>query len=101
MCVMRREPSRPELALCLLSELAYEHDEDFRVHLPLLLHVVALNADSSDAIVRMESCQLLIYLLHSLSCRHLAAQAHGEALLALLGQLALCCWRQLKCLLQV
>jgi len=29
---------RPELALCLLAEVAYEHDEDFRPHMPLLLH---------------------------------------------------------------
>ena len=86
-----REPSRPELALCVLSELAYEHDEDFRVHLPLLLHVVALNADSGDAAVRLESCQLLVYLLHSLACRHLAAQASGEGAPPRLA--ALHCWR--------
>ena len=28
-------PVRPELALCLLTEVAYEHDEDFRT-LPLM-----------------------------------------------------------------
>ena len=36
--------TRPELALCLMSELAYEHDEEFRRHLPTLLQVITLNA---------------------------------------------------------
>ena len=36
--------TRPELALCLLSELGYEHDEELRRHLPALLQTITLNA---------------------------------------------------------
>lgn len=107
--------TRPELALCLLSEIAYEHDEEFRQHLPTLLHVsrrelvpavvghtarllllcacmlakmsphfsalqvATLNSDSSDPVVRQESSQLLVFLLYSLACKHLEAQAGGAA----------------------
>ena len=71
--------TRPELALCLLSEIAYEHDEEFRRHLPTLLHVATLVADSGDLVVREEGSQLLIYLLYSLACKHLEAQAGGTS----------------------
>ncbi|KAL4428595.1 hypothetical protein ABPG77_008907 [Micractinium sp. CCAP 211/92] len=75
----RRLPlTRPEMALSLLIEVAYEHDEEFRQHLPQLLHVCLLNADSPNPSVRRDSQQLLIYLLYSLSLKHLeAAQSTG------------------------
>lgn len=31
--------TRPEMALGLLVEVAYEHDEEFRQHLPQVLHM--------------------------------------------------------------
>ncbi|KAL4434374.1 hypothetical protein ABPG75_000815 [Micractinium tetrahymenae] len=75
----RRLPlTRPEMALSLLIEVAYEHDEEFRQHLPQLLHMCLLNADSPNPSVRQDSQQLLIYLLYSLSLKHLeAAQSTG------------------------
>ena len=43
-----------------------------------LLHVCLMNADSLNPIVRRDSQQLLVYLLYSLSLKHLeAAQVWG------------------------
>ncbi|KAK1274267.1 hypothetical protein QJS04_geneDACA009878 [Acorus gramineus] len=63
--------SRADIALILLAEIAYENDEDFREHLPLLFHVVFVSMDSSEDVV-LEHCQLLLVnLLYSLAGRHL------------------------------
>ncbi|XXG60233.1 hypothetical protein AAC387_Pa04g2195 [Persea americana] len=63
--------SRADIALILLAEIAYENDEDFRGHLPLLFHVTFVSMDSSEEIV-LEHCQhLLVNLLYSLAGRHL------------------------------
>ncbi|CAM8994511.1 unnamed protein product [Rhodiola kirilowii] len=60
-----------DIALILLAEIAYENDEDFRHHLPLLFHVTFVSMDSSEDIV-LEHCQhLLVNLLYSLAGRHL------------------------------
>ncbi|KAF5769782.1 putative Cell morphogenesis protein [Helianthus annuus] len=60
-----------DIALILLAEIAYENDEDFREHLPLLFHVTFVSMDSSEDIV-LEHCQrLLVNLLYSLGGRHL------------------------------
>ncbi|XP_052197088.1 uncharacterized protein LOC127804284 isoform X2 [Diospyros lotus] len=60
-----------DIALILLAEIAYENDEDFREHLPLLFHVTFVLMDSSEDIV-LEHCQhLLVNLLYSLAGRHL------------------------------
>ncbi|XP_076893206.1 uncharacterized protein LOC143545157 [Bidens hawaiensis] len=60
-----------DIALILLAEIAYENDEDFREHLPLLFHVIFVSMDSSEDIV-LEHCQrLLVNLLYSLGGRHL------------------------------
>ncbi|KAK9110935.1 hypothetical protein Scep_018454 [Stephania cephalantha] len=60
-----------DIALILLAEIAYENDEDFREHLPLLFHVIFVSMDSSEDIV-LEHCQhLLVNLLYSLAGRHL------------------------------
>ncbi|PSC67904.1 furry homolog-like [Micractinium conductrix] len=76
--VFRLPLRRPEMALSLLSEVAYEHDEEFRPHLPQLLHICLLCADSPNPVVRRDSQQLLVYLLYSLSLKHLeAAQSTG------------------------
>lgn len=62
---------RAEVAVCLLAEVAYEHDEDFRGHLPLLLHSMLLLLDSTDALVFRHAQQVITHLLYSLSVRHL------------------------------
>ncbi|CAN1295982.1 Cell morphogenesis protein PAG1 [Linum perenne] len=60
-----------DIALILLAEIAYENDEDFREHLPLLFHVTFVSMDSSEDIV-LEHCQhLLVNLLYSLAGKHL------------------------------
>lgn len=40
---------RPELAMCLLSEVAFACHEEFRGCLPLLLHACAVLLDSGEA----------------------------------------------------
>ncbi|KAM7268070.1 hypothetical protein ACFE04_010236 [Oxalis oulophora] len=63
--------TKADIALILLAEIAYENDEDFREHLPLLFHVTFVSMDSSEDIV-LEHCQhLLVNLLYSLAGRHL------------------------------
>lgn len=129
--------SRPEMALGLLVEVAYEHDEEFRAHLPQvgrggegvrlcvpvrrcrrppashgqlrlvphpsrrppalpqLLHVCLLAADSANPIVRRDAQQLLVYLLYSLSLKHLEGAQVGRPRGAGCGGLGLqgCCAR--------
>lgn len=63
--------SRADLALILLAEIAYENDEDFRSHLPLLFHVAFVSMDSRSALVLEHCQQLLVNLLYSLAGRHL------------------------------
>ncbi|XP_076953952.1 uncharacterized protein LOC143628189 isoform X2 [Bidens hawaiensis] len=66
-----RSLTHADIALILLAEIAYENDEDFREHLPLLFHVTFVSMDSSEDIV-LEHCQhLLVNLLYSLAGRHL------------------------------
>ncbi|KAL4577336.1 hypothetical protein LXL04_013444 [Taraxacum kok-saghyz] len=60
-----------DIALILLAEIAYENDEDFREHLPLLFHVTFVSMDSSEDIVLEHSQRLLVNLLYSLGGRHL------------------------------
>ncbi|XP_043707827.1 protein furry homolog [Telopea speciosissima] len=60
-----------DIALILLAEIAYENDEDFREHLPLLFHVTFVSMDSSEDIVLEHCQQLLVNLLYSLAGRHL------------------------------
>lgn len=69
--------TRPELALCLLSEIACERDEELRQHLPVLLHMAVVHADSTSSTVRQEACQLLQYLLYSLVSKHMEGQKSG------------------------
>lgn len=70
---------RAEVAVCLLAEVAYEHDEDFRGHLPLLFHTMLLLMDSTDNLVFRHAQQVVTHLLYSLSVRHLELhRAAGE-----------------------
>ncbi|WIA40102.1 hypothetical protein OEZ86_013510 [Tetradesmus obliquus] len=69
--VLRGLVTRPELALCLLTEVAYEHDEDFSSHLALLCHSCLLLVDHEEALVAGAAAQLLVHVLYSLSARQL------------------------------
>lgn len=77
LCPCRGALSRPELALVLLIELAYEHDEELRRHLPTLLHVITLNAGQSGLVFFPVLCDLgallekRAQLLDHLLCTHL------------------------------
>jgi hypothetical protein len=55
----------------LLTQVAYEHDEDFSSHLALLCHVCLLLVDHEEQLVAAAAQQLLINCLYSLSARHL------------------------------
>ncbi|KAK9829934.1 hypothetical protein WJX72_008722 [[Myrmecia] bisecta] len=72
--------SRPELAMCLLAEIAYEHDEDFRSHLPLLFHATLIVMDSAEPLVYRHAQQVLVNLLYSLSARHLEVHRAAGAM---------------------
>lgn len=71
---LRALVTRPELALCLLTEVAYEHDEDFSGHLALLFHVALLCLDHEEPVVAQHAQQLLVNSLYSLSARYLELQ---------------------------
>lgn len=73
--------ARPQLAMCLLAEVAYEHDEDFRSHLPLLFHATVTAMDSAEPVVYQHAQQALVNLLYSLSARHLELHKSSGALL--------------------
>ncbi|CAI5507771.1 unnamed protein product [Closterium sp. Naga37s-1] len=75
--------TRADFALILLAEIAYENDEDFRGHLPLLFHVTFVLMDSSEVVVLEHAQQLLVNLLYTLAGRHLELydardQSEGE-----------------------
>ena len=44
-----------DLAIILLAEVAAEHDEDFRVHLPVLLHAVVATLAEAGAALDLQS----------------------------------------------
>lgn len=73
--------TRPQLSMCLLAEVAYEHDEDFRSHLPLLFHATITAMDSPEPLVYQHAQQALVNLLYSLSARHLELHKSSGALL--------------------
>ncbi|KXZ50882.1 hypothetical protein GPECTOR_14g131 [Gonium pectorale] len=54
--------TRPELVLCCLSEVVYEHCPDPQ-HLPLLLHAAVLGADAEEALLAGQCSSLLAHLL--------------------------------------
>ncbi|CAG9464766.1 unnamed protein product [Pedinophyceae sp. YPF-701] len=68
--------SRAELALCLLSEIAYEHDEDFGNHLPLVLHLALICMDSENPTVFQHCQHLTLNMVYSLS----AAQSEKQTM---------------------
>ena len=68
-----------EAAICLLSEIVCENDEDLRPHLSQLLHISALNLDSCNPKVCSESCELLQYLLYNLSFKMLEVNSLSES----------------------
>ncbi|KAK9867850.1 hypothetical protein WJX84_002781 [Apatococcus fuscideae] len=74
--------TRPELSLCLVAEVAYEHDEGFRTHLPLVLHTMMLLMDSVEPLVFRHAQIILIHLLYSLSAQHLEVQQHDGGMIA-------------------
>ena len=59
--------SHSEGAICLMSEIVCENDEELRPHLPELLHIATLHLDSCNSEVRHEACLLLQYVLYNLS----------------------------------
>jgi hypothetical protein len=46
------------MAMCLLAEVAYEHDEDLREHVPLLLQALLVVQDSPEPIVYQHAQQV-------------------------------------------
>jgi len=66
----RRSLSRPELAVCLVAEVVYEHDEPVRGHAAALAHAALLAAFGAEPLVARHALQLAVHLLHSLSARH-------------------------------
>ncbi|KAK8310529.1 hypothetical protein V6Z12_D02G192500 [Gossypium hirsutum] len=52
--------TRADIALILLAEIAYENDEDFREHLPLLFHVGTWSCMRLKAVMERTSNRLLV-----------------------------------------
>ena len=72
--------TRSEVALCLLAEVAWEHDEDLRLHIPELLHASVITLDSPEALVSRHALLAITHLLYSLSVRNLElSRAGGES----------------------
>lgn len=72
--------------MCLVAELAYEHNEDLREHVPLLLHVLLTIQDSAEPIVYQHAQQALLNILYSLSTWHLESAPGQEGF-----QVCACC----------
>lgn len=70
--------SYSEGAICLMSEIVCENDEELRPHLPELLHIATLHLDSYNAEVRHEACLLLQYVLYNLSFKILHSNSSLE-----------------------
>lgn len=46
------------MALCLLSEILFEHKEDIREHLAALLHILTISLDSLQPILQQHAQQV-------------------------------------------
>ena len=57
-CCRRKTFTRPEMALCLLSEILFEHKEDIREHLAVLLHILTISLDSLQPILQHHAQQV-------------------------------------------
>ena len=72
--------SAPDLAVILLAEVAAEHGNAFRVHLPVLLHAVtATLAGSPEHTVRAHCQQLLLNLTHALAAKPLESARNASS----------------------
>lgn len=69
--VIRRDATLlvPELALCLLSEVAYEATSELLEHVPKLLHIAVVCMDSPSTPVQQHAQQLLLNLVFSVHTR--------------------------------
>ncbi len=57
------------MALCLLSEILFEHKEDIREHLAALLHTLTILLDSTQPILQQHAQQVtLLYCGASAGC---------------------------------
>ncbi|GIM00769.1 hypothetical protein Vretimale_5697 [Volvox reticuliferus] len=70
--------TRPELVLCCLAEVVYEHEVDPQ-HLPLLLHVAITCGDHEEPVLAAHCQQLIINLLYSAAATAAAAAAAAAA----------------------
>lgn len=46
------------MALCLLSEILFEHKDDIREHLAALLHILTISLDSLQPILQQHAQQV-------------------------------------------
>lgn len=56
--------TRPEMAICLISEILFGHKEDIREHLAALLHTLIIILDSMQPLLRQHAQQVI--KLHTL-----------------------------------
>ena len=51
--------TRPEMAICLMSEILFGHKEDIREHLAALLHTLIIVLDSMQPLLRQHAQQVI------------------------------------------
>ena len=71
----------------VIGSLVTQADEEFRVHLPRLLHVSFLNFDSRNDLVYEQARLLVINLVHSLVAKHAGQTETYDRATAIIAQL--------------
>jgi hypothetical protein len=51
--------TRPEMAICLMSEILFGHKEDIHEHLAALLHTLIIILDSMQPLLRQHAQQVI------------------------------------------
>eukprot|EP00210_Caulerpa_lentillifera_P001890 g1818.t1 len=74
---------REDIAICLLSEIAFEQGDKFSNHLPLLFHICIICMDSLEPVVRLHCQQLVIHLLNVLMSKRVGIPGKATKLSSL------------------
>ena len=70
--------SRAEAALCLMPELVLQHPDALSSHLPILLHVCVVKADSPHPAVHTHALQVLEHVVHAVAAQALVGSSMAD-----------------------
>ena len=88
--------TRPEMAICLISETLFGHKEDIREHLAALLHTLIITLDSMQPLLRQHAQQVIRLYTHKAIGALQPEQANGRLMCAVIRLMVLMGCRPFK-----